>query len=112
MSMFSADLAIWLLLFAAFGFGILGFFGLLIFPDIKSRVFTASRATLIAASLVIIAVFAYSTSNFLMTGQQVYVQLAIRTALLLAVLAAGTVMVTRIIRNRAAEVIPPLEQNA
>lgn len=109
MSAFAADIAIWLLLFASFCFGVLGFFGLLIFPDIKSRMFTASRAALIAAGLVITAVFVYSASNFLLSGQQIYVLLVLHTALLLAVLAAGTVMVTRIIKSRVAENIPPLE---
>ncbi len=111
MSAFAADLAIWLLLFAGFGFGVLGFFGLLIFPDIKSRMFTASRATLIAAGFVIIAVFVYSASIFLETGQQVYALLLVHTALLLVVLAAGTVVVTRILRGRVTEAIPPLEAN-
>jgi len=112
MSAFAADIAIWLLLFAGFAFGILGFFGLLIFPDIKSRMFTASRATLIAAGLVIIAVFVYGASNFLETGLQVYAQLLIHTTLLLAVLAIGTVIVTRILRGRVTGVIPPLEPEA
>lgn len=111
MSAFAADLAIWALLFAGFVFGVLGFFGLLIFPDIKSRMFTASRATLIAAGFVIIAVMVYSASNFLGTGQQVYTMLLVHTALLLVVLAIGTVIVTRILRGRVAEVIPPLEAN-
>jgi multisubunit Na+/H+ antiporter MnhG subunit len=103
------DIAIWILLFAAFGFAVLGFFGLLIFPDIKSRMFTATRATLIAAGLVIVSAFLYGINASLMTGQEIYTTLLIHTALLAAVLLAGTIVVTRIISGRIFETIPPLE---
>lgn len=110
MSSFFADIAIWILLFAGFVFGILGFFGLLIFPDIRSRMFTASRAALIAAGFVIAAILLYGINGFLETGQDIYLSLLIRTVLLAVILSAGTAVVTRIVRGRVAEIIPPLEK--
>lgn len=109
MSSFVFDIAIWVLLFGAFVFGVLGFFGLLIFPDIRSRMFTASRASLIAAGLVIISVFLYGINAYGETGQDIYLALLAHTALLAIVLCAGTVVVTRILNGRVVENIPPLE---
>ena len=109
MSSFVFDIAIWFLLFGAFVFGVLGFFGLLIFPDIRSRMFTASRASLIAAGLVIVSVFLYGISIYQETGQEIYLALLAHTALLALVLCAGTVVVTRILKGRVVETIPPLE---
>jgi len=109
MSSFLFDIAIWLLLFGAFVFGVLGFFGLLIFPDIRSRMFTASRASLIAAGLVILSVFLYGINAYGKTSEGIYLTLLIHTALLSIVLCAGTVVVTRILKGRVVEKIPPLE---
>lgn len=109
MSSFLFDIAIWILLFGAFVFGVLGFFGLLIFPDIRSRMFTASRASLIAAGLVIVSVFLYGINVYGETGQDIYLTLLTHTALLALVLCAGTVVVTRILKDTVIETIPPLE---
>ena len=109
MSSFLFDIAIWALLFGAFIFGVLGFFGLLIFPDIRSRMFTASRASLIAAGLVVIAVLIFGITLFGETGQEVYLTLLAHTVLLALVLSAGAVVVTRILKDTVTEAIPPLE---
>ena len=109
MSSFFFDIAIWALLFGAFIFGVLGFFGLLIFPDIRSRMFTASRASLIAAGLVVVSVLLYGITLFGETGQDVYLTLLTHTVLLALVLSAGAVVVTRVLNDRVTETIPPLE---
>lgn len=109
MSSFLVDIAIWILLFGAFVFGVLGFFGLLIFPDIRSRMFTALRASLIAAGLVIASVFLYGINVYGETGEGIYFTLLAHMALLAIVLCAGTVVVTRILKRRIVETIPPLE---
>ena len=106
MSSLLLDIAIWILLAAGVGFGFLGFFGLLIFPDIRSRMFTASRATLIGTSLVIIAVVLYGINGFIGTGTDSYATLVIHTIFLAAILAIGTVFVSRIIKNRIAGTVP------
>jgi multisubunit Na+/H+ antiporter MnhG subunit len=109
MSSFALDIAIWVLLFSGFVFGVLGFFGLLIFPDIKSRMFTASRASLIASGLVIVTVLLYSINAYMTSGQEIYVSLLVRTALLTVILVAGMVVVTRIVKSHVVETIPPLD---
>ncbi|PKG32470.1 monovalent cation/H(+) antiporter subunit G [Methanoregula sp.] len=109
MSSFVFDSAIWILLFGSFVFGVLGFFGLLIFPDIRSRMFTASRASLIAAGLVIVSVFLYGINAYQETGQEIYLALLAHTALLALVLGAGTVVVTRILKDTVTETVPPLD---
>lgn len=95
MSSFFADIAIWGLLLLGVGFGILGFFGLLIFPDIKSRLFTASRATLIGTSLVIISVILYGITGFLDSGKEIYGILVIHTIFLLGIIAIATLFISR-----------------
>lgn len=109
MSSFALDIVIWILLFSGFVFGVLGFFGLLIFPDIKSRMFTASRASLIASGLVIVTVLLYGINAYRETGQEIYLSLLVRTVLLAVILVAGMVVVTRIIKSRVVETIPPLK---
>ena len=111
MSSFPADIAIWILLTIGVAFGVLGFFGLLIFPDIKSRMFTASRATMIGAGLVILSVILYGINGILTGGQEIYTALVIHTVILLAILVIGTIVVTQIIHDRVAETVPPLEIN-
>ncbi|MDD5144170.1 monovalent cation/H(+) antiporter subunit G [Methanoregula sp.] len=109
MSSFLFDIAIWLLLFGAFVFGVLGFFGLLIFPDIRSRMFTASRASLIAAGLVVVSVLLYGINAYRETGLDIYLALLAHTVLLVLVLCAGTNVVTRIVKDAVAETILPLD---
>lgn len=60
------DVILYILLLAGVGFGAIGIIGLLIFPDIRSRMFTGVRATLISCGLItlagiVYALFAYST---------------------------------------------------
>jgi multisubunit Na+/H+ antiporter MnhG subunit len=100
MSSFFADIAIWLLLALGVGFGALGFFGLLIFPDIRSRMFTASRATLIGTGLVIISVILYGTVSILNSGNAVYTTLVIHTIFLAVVIAVAAIFISRIIHEQ------------
>jgi multisubunit Na+/H+ antiporter MnhG subunit len=59
MSLLAADLGIWTLLFIGTVFCGFGLMGLLIFPDTKSRMFTAFRATAIGLGAVFLAVLLY-----------------------------------------------------
>jgi multisubunit Na+/H+ antiporter MnhG subunit len=102
MSSFFADIAIWLLLFLGFAFGGLGFFGLLIFPDIRSRMFTASRATLIGTGLVILSVILYSITIYMNTGSEIYLTLVIYTLFLSIIIAVAALTITRIIGSQVA----------
>jgi multicomponent Na+:H+ antiporter subunit G len=97
MSALAADILIWILLAGGVGFGVLGYVGLLIFPDVKSRMFTASRATLISVSLVTLAVIIFGINGFLGSGGDLYAALVIHTLFLFGVLAIANVFIYRII---------------
>jgi len=102
MSVLAADILIWILLAAGVGFGVLGFAGLLIFPEIKSRMFTASRATLIGVSLVTLAAIVFGISGFLGGGGDLYAALVIHAIFLFGVLAIASVFIYRIVLEQTA----------
>ena len=100
MSSLPADLIIWALLFIGTVFAGLGLMGLLIFPDTRSRMFTAFRATAISLGAIAFAVFTYGYILFTTTGSNEYTALILRTLFLVIVLAAGTWAIYGIIRER------------
>ena len=100
MSSLPADCGIWALLFIGTVFCGFGLMGLLIFPDTKSRMFTAFRATAIGLGAVILAVLLYGFSLLLTDGGEQYLTLIIHTLFLGVVLAAGTWGMYGIIRER------------
>jgi multisubunit Na+/H+ antiporter MnhG subunit len=100
MSSLPADLGIWALLFTGTGFCGFGLMGLLIFPDTKSRMFTAFRATAIGLGTVVLAVITYGYTMFLTSGGDEYVTLILHTLFLAFVLAAGTWVMYGIIRKK------------
>jgi multisubunit Na+/H+ antiporter MnhG subunit len=100
MSSLPADLCIWALLIIGTAFFGLGLMGLMIFPDTKSRMFTAFRATAIGLGAVILAVLIYGFSLFMTSGGDQYPALILRTLFLSAVLAAGMWVIYGTIRER------------
>ena len=100
MSSLPADLGIWALLFIGTVFCGFGLMGLLIFPDTKSRMFTAFRATAIGLGAVVLAVMTYGYFLFLTAGGDQYLALILRTLFLVFVLAAGTWVMHRIIQEK------------
>ena len=100
MSSLPADFGIWALLFIGAVFCGLGLMGLLIFPDTKSRMFTAFRATAIGLGSITLAVLLYGFSLFLTGGGDQYLALILHTLSLFVVLAAGTWVMYGIIRER------------
>jgi multicomponent Na+:H+ antiporter subunit G len=98
------DLLIWLLLAAGVAFGALGFFGLLIFPDIRSRMFTAIRATLISVTVIALAVILFGVNGFLATGESQYVTLIIHIIFFFGVVVIANVSISRIILDRTSPV--------
>ena len=100
MSSLTADLVIWVLLFVGTVFSGVGLMGLLIFPDTRSRMFTAFRATAIGLGAMVLAVITYGYSQLLSVGGDQYLTLIIRALVLVIVLAAGTWMMYRTIRER------------
>ncbi|MGB9175613.1 MAG: hypothetical protein WCB46_02610 [Methanoregula sp.] len=100
MSSLPADLIIWALLFTGTVYCGFGLIGLLIFPDTKSRMFTAFRATAIGLGAVVLAVITYGYFLFTTAGGDQYTALVLRTLVLVFVLAAGTWVMYGIIRGR------------
>ena len=100
MSSLAADLIIWALLFIGTVFCGFGLMGLLIFPDTKSRMFTAFRATAIGLGAVVLAAITYAYFRFMTGGGDQYLALILRTLFLVFVMAAGTKVMYGIIRER------------
>ena len=97
MSSLAADLLIWVLLAGGVGFSLLGFVGLLIFPDARSRMFTASRATLIGACLVTSSVVAFGVNGFLAGSIDLYAVFVIHVLFLFGILAFANLIIYRIL---------------
>lgn len=100
MSSFLADLLIWALLTIGAFFGGIGLMGLLIFPDTKSRMFTAFRATTIALGAVVLAVVLYGYTLSVTTGGDLYPALILRALFLAVVLTSATWLMYGRIRTR------------
>jgi len=96
----AADILIWLLLAAGVGFCALGLFGLFIFPDIRSRMYTAVRATLIGVTFLTTSALIYAVSLFFETNGSQYFTLALEILFLYAVLIIGTVLLSGEIENQ------------
>jgi multicomponent Na+:H+ antiporter subunit G len=95
-----ADIAIWLLLVAGIGFGALSLFGLVIFPDIRSRMYTAIRAMIISITSFIVAALVYAAVRFLDTGASQYVTLALETIFLWAIILLAATLLSRQIQGQ------------
>lgn len=72
MSSLVADILIYLLLAAGVGFGGIALMGLLIFPDLHSRMYTALRASLICVMAVVGAAAVYSVALLIESGGDQY----------------------------------------
>lgn len=94
------DILIWLLLAIGVGFGALAFLGLLIFPDIRSRMFTATRAILISVSAITVAVILFGINGFLSTGGSQYATFVIHTLFFYGVVVVANSAISRIILDR------------
>jgi len=95
-----ADILIWLLLAVGIGFCALGLFGLVIFPDIRSRMYTAVRAMLIGVTAVTASALIYAVSRFLgMNGGQ-YLTLALTAIFLYAIIVIATIVLSREIQDQ------------
>jgi multisubunit Na+/H+ antiporter MnhG subunit len=98
------DAAIFILLVISVGFGGIGVIGLLLFPDIRSRMYTAFRATMISISAIILSVIIYALSTFNSSGGDQYITLILHSMVLLFIVAAVNAVVYKTILGRTKSV--------
>jgi multicomponent Na+:H+ antiporter subunit G len=105
------DAAIFILLVISVGFGGIGVIGLLLFPDIRSRMYTAFRATVISISAIILSVVIYGLSAFNSSGGDQYITLILHSLVLLFIVAVANGVVYKTILDRTKPVtscrVPP-----
>jgi multisubunit Na+/H+ antiporter MnhG subunit len=93
------DSIIFLLLVISVGFGGISVIGLLLFPDIRSRMYTATRASLISISAITLSVILYAFFELLSEGGAQYNTLVLHTLVLIIVVTGANVMMFRIISD-------------
>jgi multicomponent Na+:H+ antiporter subunit G len=105
MSSLIIDLIIWILLIAGVGFGLISLVGLLLFPDTRSRMYTAVRACLISIGVTGIAVIIYGLNGLQTVGGNQYLTLILYTLLLVVIAAIGNYIVSKTILEKTRTVI-------
>jgi multicomponent Na+:H+ antiporter subunit G len=108
------DAVIFILLVISVGFGGIGVIGLLLFPDIRSRMYTAFRATVISISAIILSGIIYALSTFISSGGDQYITLILHSLVLLFIIAVANGVVYKMIFDRTKSVTTcqvPAEQN-
>ena len=91
------DSIIFLLLFVSVGFGGISVIGLLLFPDIRSRMYTATRASLISVSAITLSVILYTLFELISGGGPQYTTLILHTLVLIIVVVGANVVMYRMI---------------
>jgi multisubunit Na+/H+ antiporter MnhG subunit len=94
------DAAIFILLIISVGFSWIGLMGLFLFPDIRSRMYTAFRATVISFSAIILSVIIYALFTFNSSGGDQYIALILHSMVLLFIIAVANGVVYKIILDR------------
>jgi multisubunit Na+/H+ antiporter MnhG subunit len=94
------DAVMFTLLVLSVGFAGIGVIGLLVFPDIRSRMYTATRAPVISICAMIVAVTVYALSMILSGGGDLYLALFMHVLVLLCIVVAANMLMYRIIRGR------------
>ena len=95
MSSFVADMIIYLLLFAGVIFGGISLLGLLIFPDIRSRMYTALRGGLICVAAILCAAVVYALARLAESGGDQYTVFLFHTLFLAGLIAVSVMIISR-----------------
>lgn len=95
MSDLVADILIYLLILAGVGFGGISLMGLLIFPDIHSRMYTALRASLICGGAIIGAAVVYAITLLSGNGGELYFTFLFHVIFLAAMIAVSIMIINR-----------------
>ena len=98
------DAAIFILLIISVGFSWIGLIGLFLFPDIRSRMYTAFRATVISFSAIILSVIIYALFTFNSSGGDQYIALILHSMVLLFIIAVANGVVYKTILDRTKSV--------
>jgi multisubunit Na+/H+ antiporter MnhG subunit len=104
MSSLVLDSALFILLIASVGFAGIGVIGLLLFPDIRSRQYTGTRASLISLGAITLAgiVFGmYASSN---EGGRQYSDLIIFLIVLFVLLVILNIIAAQIIQRKSKDI--------
>ena len=96
----AVDAIIFILFVISIGFGAIGVIGLLLFPDIRSQMYTAFRATIISICAMILAVIVFAFSVFWSSGGDQYLIFVLHTLVLLIIVAAANSLVYKMILGR------------
>jgi multicomponent Na+:H+ antiporter subunit G len=108
------DAVIFILLVISVGFGGIGVIGLLLFPDIRSRMYTAFRATVISISAIVLSVIIYAFYTLISSGGDQYIALILHSLVFLCIVAGANGVVYTTILDRTKYVRTcqvPAEQN-
>ena len=95
MSSLVADILICLLLVAGIGFGGIALMGLLIFPDLHSRMYTALRASLLCVTAVVGAAAVYALARLIETGGDPYAAFLFHVIFLAGMMAVAIMVINR-----------------
>jgi len=105
MSDLIADILIYLLLLAGVGFAGIALMGLLIFPDIRSRMYTALRASLICMAAIIVAAAVYAVALWSGTGGEQYLIFLIHTIFLAGMMGIAITAIGRLVREKTRKLV-------
>lgn len=95
MSSLVFDLGIWVLLALGVDFGLIGLIGLFLFPDTRSRMYTAIRATMISLVFAGLAVLIYGIYALQTSGGVLYQTLILHTVVLGVIVGLGNYLISR-----------------
>jgi len=93
------DSIIFLLLIVSVGFGGISVIGLLLFPDIRSRMYTATRASLISIGAISLSVIMYALFKINSGDGPQYTTSILHTLVLIIVVAGANAMVYKMISD-------------
>jgi multisubunit Na+/H+ antiporter MnhG subunit len=94
------DMVIFILLVLSVGFGGIGVIGLLLFPDIRSRMYTAFRATSICIGTMVLSVIIYALYTFQIIRADQYNTLILHSIILLCIVFVANIVLYRTILGR------------
>ncbi|MEN6442958.1 MAG: hypothetical protein WC391_05485 [Methanoregula sp.] len=100
MSSLVLDIVLYVLIIVSAGFAGTSVIGLLLFPDIRSRQFTGTRASMLSFGAITLAGLSFGLYAFSIGGGTQYLDLIIVLIVLLALLVILNTVAARVIRSK------------